>query len=66
MDPGANISIEPTIEGALNLARRVGDQDNGMQALVTGSLHLVGSALSLLQPNTPNIPHTAPISLRNI
>lgn len=54
IDPSASISFEPTIEGALNLARRVGNQRNGMQTLVTGSLHLVGSALSLLQPNIPN------------
>lgn len=48
MDPRANISIEPTIEDAMDLARRIGDQVNGMQTLVTGSLHLVGNALSLL------------------
>lgn len=58
MDLRADISIEPTIEGALDLARRIGDQVNGMQTLVTGSLHLVGSALSLLQSNTPYIPYT--------
>ncbi len=52
IDPNVEISIEPTIEGALNLARRIGHRNNGMQTLVTGSLYLVGGALSLLEPET--------------
>ena len=39
---------EATIEGALNLAKRISDGDNAMEALVTGSQHLVGGALFLL------------------
>ncbi|KAL8906531.1 MAG: hypothetical protein Q9207_001969 [Kuettlingeria erythrocarpa] len=56
IDPGARISIEPTIEGALNLAREIGSRDNGMQALVTGSLYLIGGALRLLEKNTKEMP----------
>lgn len=57
IDPDVGgVSIEPTIEGALNLARKLGDQDsNGMQTLITGSLYLVGGALSFLQPNPPDL-----------
>ncbi|KAI9736733.1 MAG: hypothetical protein M1834_000937 [Cirrosporium novae-zelandiae] len=47
IDPKAEISLERTIEGALKLAKMIGDQGNGMQTLITGSLHLVGGALSL-------------------
>ncbi|KAL9119551.1 MAG: hypothetical protein Q9187_003896 [Circinaria calcarea] len=57
IDPDAEISLERTIEGALNLARRIGDRGNGMQTLVTGSLHLVSGALSLLEPNTSDSSH---------
>ncbi|KAJ5594687.1 folylpolyglutamate synthase, partial [Penicillium hispanicum] len=48
--PHAAVSIEPTIEGAIKLAERISEQQGGMHALVTGSLHLVGGALSLLRP----------------
>lgn len=60
IDPDAHISIEPTIEGALNLAREFGNRDNGMQALVTGSLRLIGGALRLLEENTEEIPYNVP------
>lgn len=45
----AQVSVEPTVEGALNLAR-MADRGAGMQTLITGSLYLVGSALRLLEP----------------
>jgi hypothetical protein len=48
-DPTATISRERTIEGALHRAREIGDQSNGIQALITGSLHLVSGALCLLE-----------------
>ena len=51
VDSLVDITVEPTIEGALNLACKIGDQGNGMQTLITGSLYLVGGALSILQPN---------------
>ena len=47
--PDAQVSVEPTVEGALNLAR-MADRGAGMQTLITGSLYLVGSALRLLEP----------------
>ena len=31
----------------------LGDQDNCIQALITGSLHLVSGALCLLEPDDP-------------
>jgi len=51
LDTKATISSEQTIEGALDRAREIGDQNNGMQALITGSLHLVSGALCLLEPD---------------
>lgn len=52
IDPDVHITIEPTIEGALNHAREIGNRDNGMQTLVTGSLYLIGGALRLLETNS--------------
>lgn len=49
-DNQAKVFSEPTIEGALNLAKRISAQEGGIQAFVTGSLHLVGGALTLLRP----------------
>ena len=48
--PDTNILFEPTIQGALEIARKIGEEHGGMQSLITGSLHLVGGALGLLQP----------------
>ncbi|KOS40531.1 hypothetical protein ACN38_g8616 [Penicillium nordicum] len=48
--PSTAVSTEPTIQGAIRLAERISSQQGGMQALVTGSLHLVGGALNLLRP----------------
>ncbi|CEJ61085.1 hypothetical protein PMG11_09628 [Penicillium brasilianum] len=48
--PNTTVSTEPTIEQAIRLAERIGLQEGGMEAFVTGSLHLVGGALSLLRP----------------
>lgn len=31
-------------------AKRIGEQHDGMETLVIGDLHLIGGALSLLQP----------------
>jgi folylpolyglutamate synthase len=49
--PRSSLWKEPTIEMALERAKKLGDQDNGVQILVTGSLYLVGGALGLLEPN---------------
>ncbi|EFR02730.1 folylpolyglutamate synthase [Nannizzia gypsea CBS 118893] len=48
-DPTATVSCERTIEETLHRARRIGDLSDGMQALVTGSLHLVSGLLYLLE-----------------
>lgn len=42
--------MERTIEEALDRARRI-DRGQGIQVLITGSLHLVGGALCLLEPD---------------
>ena len=46
--PGANVKVELTIEGALSLARAA-DRGAGIHTLITGSLYLIGSALRLLE-----------------
>lgn len=51
IDSTAQISLEPTIEGALDLAKRIGGEQ-GMQTLVTGSTRLVGPALHFLGLST--------------
>lgn len=48
--PHAKVSVEPTVEGALSLAK-ASDQGKGVHTLITGSLYLVGSALRLLEPS---------------
>ncbi|MCJ1248446.1 Folylpolyglutamate synthetase, partial [Trapelia coarctata] len=48
-DPDCHIKIAPTVEEAVELAREVGMQ--GMQTLITGSFHLVGAALCVLDPD---------------
>ncbi|KAE8154567.1 folylpolyglutamate synthase [Aspergillus avenaceus] len=47
-DPEASVSMEPTIEKALQRARNIGEQ-NGAHIFVTGSLYLVGGALAFLR-----------------
>ena len=50
ISPETQTAFEPTIEGALNLAKFF-DQGSGTRVLVTGSLHLVGGALRILEPS---------------
>ena len=50
LDPRPLLYVEPTIEDALILARDIAAEKEGLDVLVTGSLHLVGGALSLLRP----------------
>lgn len=50
LDSGANVSTASSIEEAVDAARRIGIRSDGMQTLVTGSLHLVGGALNILKP----------------
>ncbi|KAI0178946.1 FolC bifunctional protein [Hypoxylon sp. FL1284] len=53
LDPSAKVVVLPTIEDAINHVREVGKtsvgQEETVQALITGSLHLVGGALSILE-----------------
>lgn len=53
LDPTAVVQVMPTIEEAINYARRLEDELEGegdkVQVLVTGSLHLVGGALGILE-----------------
>ncbi|QSS62782.1 folylpolyglutamate synthase [Histoplasma capsulatum] len=49
LSPKSVVSIEPTIERAIKLAKHIGTQQGGMDVLVTGSLYLVGGALNVLQ-----------------
>ena len=50
LDPSANVMLIPTIEEAINTARSLAKEDGPkLQALITGSLHLVGGALGILE-----------------
>ncbi len=52
LDPTANIMIIPSIEEALNAARAIAEKlEDGQtaQTMITGSLHLVGGALGILE-----------------
>jgi folylpolyglutamate synthase len=47
--PDTKIWDETTIQGAMERARRLGEGYDGVQTLITGSQHLVGPALRVLQ-----------------
>ncbi|KAI0109211.1 tetrahydrofolylpolyglutamate synthase [Nemania sp. FL0031] len=52
LDPKANVTVMPTIEDAINHVRGLGasvGEGQTVQALITGSLHLVGGALAILE-----------------
>ncbi|KKF92313.1 Folylpolyglutamate synthase [Ceratocystis platani] len=52
IDPTASISVAPTVNDALDIARELtsGLRDvEGVEVLVTGSLHLVGAVLSTME-----------------
>lgn len=52
LDPNANVMVMPTIEQSIDYARQVSSelpQGQSVQAFVTGSLHLVGGALGILE-----------------
>ena len=51
LDPSANVMLIPSIEEAINKARELAESAGGpqWQALITGSLHLVGGALGILE-----------------
>lgn len=55
IDPEAAVTVVPTIEDAILHVRKLGSDlstkadDQAVQALITGSLHLVGGALGILE-----------------
>ncbi|OLN84352.1 Folylpolyglutamate synthase 2 [Colletotrichum chlorophyti] len=52
LDPEADVKVVPTIEEALDLVRGISEgvrEGETVQAFVTGSLHLVGGALGILE-----------------
>ncbi|KAL2017461.1 hypothetical protein VTK56DRAFT_2057 [Thermocarpiscus australiensis] len=51
LDPSAHVMVIPSIEEAINTARGLAENEGGrkVQALITGSLHLVGGALGILE-----------------
>jgi folylpolyglutamate synthase len=53
LDPSAKITVLPSIEGAINhvreLSKGLENEQDAVQALITGSLHLVGGALGILE-----------------
>lgn len=51
LDPTANVSVAPSIEQALDCAKKLAKQNENehVQAFITGSLHLVGGALGILE-----------------
>ncbi|KAI0198251.1 tetrahydrofolylpolyglutamate synthase [Astrocystis sublimbata] len=52
LEPKAKITVVPTIEDAITLVRDLGPsvgEGQTVQALITGSLHLVGGALAILE-----------------
>ena len=46
--PRSKIQKVPSIESALELAKKIGGQENATHVLITGSLHVVGEALRIL------------------
>ncbi|CAF3448742.1 unnamed protein product [Fusarium graminearum] len=52
LDPSATVKVMPTIEQSIDYARHIGEdlpEGETVQALITGSLHLVGGALGILE-----------------
>ena len=50
LQPDATVSTESTIEGAIRSANHLSSQQGSIEVFITGSLHLVGGALSILRP----------------
>jgi hypothetical protein len=49
LHPNSKVFFEPTIRGALQKVKEIGKGHGSVQTLVTGSLYLVGGALSFLE-----------------
>jgi folylpolyglutamate synthase/dihydropteroate synthase len=46
--PRSKVRKVSSIESALELAKKIGAQENALHVLITGSLHVVGEALRIL------------------
>lgn len=52
IDPDSTVKVMPTIEQSIDYARQLGEglsEGESVQAFITGSLHLVGGALGILE-----------------
>jgi folylpolyglutamate synthase len=49
LDPSATVSVTASIESALEYVKNLAKSEKEVQAFITGSLHLVGGALGLLE-----------------
>lgn len=52
LDPEATVKVMPTIEQSINYVRHLGEdltEGETVEAFITGSLHLVGGALGILE-----------------
>jgi folylpolyglutamate synthase len=49
LDPGSKISVMSTIEDAIDSVRAIDGGESEIRVLVTGSFHLIGGALSILE-----------------
>ena len=52
VDPSATVNVLSTIEEAVARARELAAQGNDVEVLVTGSLHLVGGCIEVLEADT--------------
>lgn len=52
MCPGTSVRSERSVEEALMYVEELGAHLQGLDVLITGSLHLVGGALYLLREST--------------
>jgi folylpolyglutamate synthase len=51
LDPKATVTVVASIEDAIDYVRRLAKEDSGnvVQGFITGSLHLIGGALEVLE-----------------
>lgn len=49
LDPETEVTVAPTIEDAVDRVRSIGDGKVDIRTLITGSFHLIGGALTVLE-----------------
>ena len=52
LDSNVNVAVVATVQEAIDTAKEIGEKSNGMQTFITGSFHLVGAALKILESGT--------------